>query len=317
MCRTTLFYRAVRRLGAVSRRHPALALSMLVVLVAVPLTSGPAAAGGQPAGTVRYLGRTFTVPPGWRVIDLAAHPHQCVRFDRHVLYLGSPGRVQDCPAGLVGTTEAMLVQPSARHAVPRSVAYPEDRMITVVTRRITVTASYSSDRAQIGRMLASAALARPARDSNGGAAPPGMTGLQPAGIRAAAPAPVPAAATSYTGQGFDACTAPSTAQMQAWRAQSPYRAVGIYVGGADRACAQPGLTASWVRQQQVAGWHFMPIYVGPQESFGEITAAAGRRSARPRTRSARRRCWASGRAARSTTTWRPIRRPGVARCCAS
>ena len=173
MCRTTLFYRAARRLGAVSCRHPALALSMLVVLVAVPLTSGPAAAGGQPAGTVRYLGRTFTVPPGWRVIDLAAHPHQCVRFDRHVLYLGSPGRVQDCPAGLVGTTEAMLVQPSARHAVPRSVAYPEDRMITVVTRRITVTASCSSDRAQIGRMLASAALARPARDSDGGAAPPG------------------------------------------------------------------------------------------------------------------------------------------------
>ncbi len=86
---------------------------------------------------------------------------------------------------------------------------------------------------------------------------------------------LPAAATSYTGPGFDACTAPSAAQMQAWRQQqSPYRAVGIYIGGSDRACAQPDLTASWVRQQQAAGWHFMPIYVGPQESFGEITAAA-------------------------------------------
>ncbi len=273
MCRVILLYRAARRLGAASRRRYVLALGMLIVLVAVPLTSGPAAAGGRPAGTVRYLGAAFTVPRGWRVIDLAAHPHQCVRFDRHVLYLGSPGPVQDCPAGLVGTTEAMLVQPSARHAAPRSVAYPEDRMITVVTRRVTVTASYSSDRAQIGRMLASAALSMPARRSNGGAAPPGMTGLRPAGIRGAASPAVPAAATSYTGRGFDACTAPSAAQMQAWQ-RSPYRAVGVYIGGADRACAQPDLTASWVRQQQAAGWHFVPIYVGPQAGFGEITAAA-------------------------------------------
>jgi hypothetical protein len=279
MCRATLFYsaafyRAARRLGGASHRRSVLAFGMLVVLGAVPLTSGTAAAGAGPARSVRYLGRTFTVPRGWRVIDLAAHPHQCVRFDRHVLYLGAPGRVQDCPAGLVGATEAMLVQPSARHGVPRAVDYPVDRMITVVTRRVTVTASYSSDRAQIGRMLASAALRMPGRGSDGGAAPPGMTGLRPAGIRAATPRALPAAATSYTGPGFDACTAPSAAQMQAWRQHSPYRAVGIYIGGSDRACAQPNLTASWVRQQQAAGWHFMPIYVGPQASFGEITGAA-------------------------------------------
>jgi hypothetical protein len=126
MCRATLFgsaafystafYRAARRLGAASHRRYVLAFGMLVVLAAVPLTSGTAAAGAGPARSVRYLGRTFTVPRGWRVIDLAAHPHQCVRFDRHVLYLGAPGRVQDCPAGLVGATDAMLVQPSARRA---------------------------------------------------------------------------------------------------------------------------------------------------------------------------------------------------------
>ena len=100
-----------------------------------------------------------------------------------------------------------------------------------------------------------------------------MTGLRPVGIPGRRAGSCWLLRPVYTGQGFDACTAPSTAQMQAWRAQSPYRAVGIGIGGADRACAQPGLTASWVRQQQVAGWHFMPIYVGPQESFGEITAA--------------------------------------------
>ena len=176
MCRATLFYsaafyRAARRLGAASHRRYVLAFGMLVVLAAIPLTSGTAAAGAGPARSARYLGRTFTIPRGWRVIDLTAHPHQCVRFDRHVLYLGAPGRVQDCPAGLVGATEAMLLQPSARRAVPRAVDYPVDRMITVVTRRITVTASYSSDRAQIGRMLASAALPMPARGSDGGATP--------------------------------------------------------------------------------------------------------------------------------------------------
>jgi hypothetical protein len=106
-------------------------------------------------------------------------------------------------------------QPSARRAVPHAVDYPVDRMITVVTGRITVTASYSSDRAQIGRMLASAALPMPARGSDGGATPPGMTRLRPAGIRAAVPQALPAAATSYTRPGFDACTAPSAAQMQA------------------------------------------------------------------------------------------------------
>ena len=80
---------------------------------------------------------------------------------------------------------------------------------------------------------------------------------------------LPATAASYTGQGFDACTAPSAAVMKTWLRLSPYRAVGIYLGGADRACAQPNLTAGWVRLQQAAGWHFMPIYVGPQASFGQ------------------------------------------------
>ena len=106
MCRAVLLYRAVLRLGAARHRRRWGAFGIVLALAAVPLLSGPAAAGAGPARTVRYLGATITVPRGWRVIDLAAHPHQCVRFDRHVLYLGSPGRVQDCPAGLVGTTEA-------------------------------------------------------------------------------------------------------------------------------------------------------------------------------------------------------------------
>ncbi|MET8543529.1 glycoside hydrolase domain-containing protein [Kitasatospora sp. NPDC004799] len=47
-------------------------------------------------------------------------------------------------------------------------------------------------------------------------------------------------------------------------ASSPYRAVGIYIGGSQRACDQPNLKASWVEQQHAAGWAFMPLYVGVQ-----------------------------------------------------
>lgn len=52
--------------------------------------------------------------------------------------------------------------------------------------------------------------------------------------------------------------------MDTWRADSPFGAVGIYIGGRARACAQPELTAGWVRKQAEAGWHLMPIWVGPQ-----------------------------------------------------
>ncbi|MGC5331510.1 glycoside hydrolase domain-containing protein [Micromonospora sp. DT62] len=69
---------------------------------------------------------------------------------------------------------------------------------------------------------------------------------------------------TYTGLGFDACTAPTSAQMEAWREHSPYRAVVIYFGGSSRGCAQPALTAEWVATQTAAGWHLVPMYVGLQ-----------------------------------------------------
>ena len=71
------------------------------------------------------------------------------------------------------------------------------------------------------------------------------------------------ASAPYTGLGFDACTAPSQRTMTAWGA-SPYRAIGIYVGGVNRACSQPNLTTTWVATQLAAGWHLIPIYVGRQ-----------------------------------------------------
>ena len=68
----------------------------------------------------------------------------------------------------------------------------------------------------------------------------------------------------FTGEGFDTCTAPPLETMKAWRASSPYGAVGIYTSGAQRACGQPRLTADWIRRARAMGWRFVPTHVGPQ-----------------------------------------------------
>src|ERR1039457_1164071 len=171
-----------------------------------------------------YRGYTFTIPRTWRVIRLAAYPHSCVRFDRHVLYLGVPGHSQRCPSTLIGTTEALLVQPATARATAAAAMYPVDRLITVTTRRIMVTATYSTDRALVSRILAGALLRVPVQGTRSGTSPPDVPGNTPARI-AAAPAMLPAGATDFTGQGFDACTAPGAAVMQNWLQASPYRAV--------------------------------------------------------------------------------------------
>ncbi|MER5637833.1 glycoside hydrolase domain-containing protein [Kitasatospora sp. NPDC002227] len=68
----------------------------------------------------------------------------------------------------------------------------------------------------------------------------------------------------FTGPGFDACSAPELSTMRAWRDASPYRAVGIYVSGGQRACDQRRLTPDWVRQVRGMGWQLLPTHVGRQ-----------------------------------------------------
>lgn len=70
----------------------------------------------------------------------------------------------------------------------------------------------------------------------------------------------------FTGYAFDSCSAPEQEVMDAWWEASPYAAVGIYLGGSNRLCDQPNLTADWVRAQQRRGWRLLPIWVGPQAS---------------------------------------------------
>ena len=93
--------------------------------------------------------------------------------------------------------------------------------------------------------------------------------------RAARPmASASAGGTVFTGLGFDACTAPSQRSMSAWRASSPYEAIGVYIGGSNRGCSQPNLTASWVSTQTAAGWHLIPTYVGLQAPTSACSSCA-------------------------------------------
>jgi len=83
------------------------------------------------------------------------------------------------------------------------------------------------------------------------------------GASGSSAAPSAARAGVFTGYAFDACTAPSSAALNSWLA-SPYRAVGIYIGGANRACKDGNLSASWVASTLTAGWSLLPLYVGLQ-----------------------------------------------------
>ncbi len=93
--------------------------------------------------------------------------------------------------------------------------------------------------------------------------------------RAAGPtASASAGGAVFTGLGFDACTAPSSKSMSAWRASSPYEAIGVYIGGENRGCSQPNLTSTWVGTQTAAGWHLIPTYVGLQAPTSACSSCA-------------------------------------------
>lgn len=66
------------------------------------------------------------------------------------------------------------------------------------------------------------------------------------------------------GKGFDTCAAPSTTTMQKWWTNTPWSWIGVYVGGAVRACSQPNLTATWFNTTYAQGWRYQLIWVGPQ-----------------------------------------------------
>jgi hypothetical protein len=215
---------------------------------------------------VRYRGVSVRVPRSWSVFDLARDRQTCVRFDRHALYLGTPGREERCPAHALGRTDAILISPlhASRGApsVTASALALEGHVSSYGLRRsgVEVTATWSRSPEMVARALGRSSVA--------------MANESAADSSAGAPVTVPASAAAHAagssisaktfrGLGFDACSAPSRSQMAAW-SHSPYHAIGIYIGGVNMACAQPNLTKAWIHHDIASRWHPVPLYVGLQ-----------------------------------------------------
>src|SRR5205085_9735596 len=113
--------------------------------------------------------------------------------------------------------------------------------------------------------------------------------------------------TVFTGYGFDACSAPSRKALAAWTA-SPYRAVGVYMGGVNRGCSQPNLTQTWVSSTLTAGWSLLPLYVGLQAPCVS-SSPLQRISATPATAAAQGRTAADDAASLATTLGLPTGSP--------
>ena len=245
----------------------------------------PGASLAAPSTKVVTLrGYRLVVPADWPVYRLASAPTTCVRFNRHAVYLGRPSVQQSCPGPAAGRTEAILVQPirsGAAQVLPATAATGSagtgaEAQIVNTAHRVLVTATWNHAPAVIRRALdvgslssavTRAVLARP--HSNVAFARARMHAARAAvhnfAHARATPVPVTPATPGqvYTGLGFDACSTPSPTTMTDWGA-SPYRAIGIYIGGANMACSQPNLSATWVSGESAAGWHMVPIYVGLQ-----------------------------------------------------
>ncbi|HJP66346.1 MAG TPA: hypothetical protein VKA30_08595, partial [Actinomycetota bacterium] len=94
----------------------AVARAVVGVLLMIALVPGNGAVSTKRAGaaatrSVTYRGATFDVPAGWPVYRLGPRSTRCVRFDVHAVYLGRQGRQPDCPAKLIGRTDAVQVEP--------------------------------------------------------------------------------------------------------------------------------------------------------------------------------------------------------------
>ncbi|MFG2632302.1 glycoside hydrolase domain-containing protein [Streptomyces sp. NPDC048473] len=270
-------------------RHLRRSASAFIAAIGLTATFQPSvtASAAESLTHVEYGGLSIDVPAGWRLVDLEKDPNACVRLDQHTVYLGHPGAQQLCPTHLIAAkTEAIVLEPftgaapredvptvkvPAGSPAPSTLPAGDSREVRVAFEGAGVyaTVSYGSSMAAIEQILGSAITGSTAETQTVPAP------RAPAFSAAASAVP----STGYTGKAFDACSAPSSAAMADW-ASSPYRGVGIYMGGPSRACSQPNLTASWVAEQSSRGWHLLPIYAGLQAgSISSSSAASQGRSA--------------------------------------
>jgi hypothetical protein len=273
----------------------------LALLGAAPMPASAAStAAAAPVRVVQYHGYEIRVPASWPVYTLAADPSRCVLFNRHAVYLGTPGADQRCPARAYGRTEAVLVQPGGPSGdlPPATVVLPGDTaalpsgalpaaaataaaaghvvQLAAPGPGVVVTATYGTNPSLVRTILAGARMTSRAAAASDGASRSGKNNSAPAraGDSASAAAGTAPATPGQaqpselvrqpgSGLGFDACTAPSVATMTAWLA-SPYRVAGTYLGGDNWACAYGNFDAAWVTEVAAEGWRFIPIWVGPQ-----------------------------------------------------
>jgi len=250
---------------------------VLLTLIALAAASLPALAAAR---TVSYRGYAVKVPAGWPVFRLTSDSHTCVRFDRHAIYLGTPGPAQRCPTDALGRTEAILVAPQAQTAqaptgtslLPTSTATAARAgrtaaRIVDARHHVVITATWGRHPGLVRRALSISSLQSVGAQFTVRRSPSASSKRRRVGRTAdrgqlAASAPSTAGGV-FTGLGFDACQTPSQTTMTDWL-QSPFGAAGVYIGGANMACSQPNLTPTWVSQQTAASWHIIPIYVGLQ-----------------------------------------------------
>lgn len=125
----------------------------------------------------------------------------------------------------------------------------------------------SSRRSSRRRSVASAAIAVASAAAVSAALSAGVASPAWAEPSTSIAYPSGAAATRFTGEAFDTCTAPSLATIQAWGA-SPYRGLAVYISGVTRSCRQPELTAAWVAAVSALKWRLIPIHKGLQPPCG-------------------------------------------------
>ncbi len=240
-----------------------------------------------PAGwqAVNYQAVRFGVPGSWPLHDLAADPARCALLDVHAVYLGHQGIDAACPARALGRSEAVQIEPL--DAVSAATAELASAPATIGGEAARVDPSSATTNVIVAALPQAGVLLRVAWDQDEALARqvlatvtvrPGATpGAHPTATTEPEPEPEPAPAPGdgagtataatvtgyYHGKGLDTCTAPSLHALAAWRA-SPYRAVGVYVGGSNRACGDGNLSARWAGAARRLGWHLAPLYVGLQ-----------------------------------------------------
>jgi glycoside hydrolase-like protein len=277
-----------RVLGPSRGRHRAPAVATLLALgagLAVTTVIAHGARSTTPPDwrSVTYQGVSLRVPPTWPVTNLSTHPQACPRLDRHALYLGAPGPHPACPAkGLHAKTDVAQLaatvpgSPQTLAATKKvtiggvpamtnpGAAVGHTIIVVFPTAGATLSLSYGTSDALVRQVEASVRVVSTAHR----AAARAPTATQPAAV----------AQGVVTGRGFDTCSTPSLSTMNGWHS-SPYRSIGVYIGGADMACAQPALRASWVSTVEHQGWHVFPLYPGPQAPCvtapGNVTFGSG------------------------------------------